>query len=394
MATKRHAFSLSLPLLVGCVAQEGGVAPPLEPILFTQQDLHIIGTSDTIAGIVDLMPLDDGSAWVLNDTEPFLVRLSPEGELLRAQGIEGGGPGEFFWPSTLVRDEQSGDVWVYEARQGRFVRVEESAAAPLAVALPHDSSGIPRLSSYEYLWMSNGGRTWVRNTGDGFVFARASAAVPWIYSLWSTDVVRLRGDGSYDTVLSTEDVVGSPDTRFPGATRFLPYPMWSACPNGSLAVYDPNRNALRRFTASGDSLTTHDLPPRREVEITPETIFETVHPGVLRNRAWGTRPDADELRRLVRRDYQQRADEFSDVFPEYADLDCVGTDTLWVQPFDTTSGEMGRGPHWLRVTAEGAEGTVEFPPTFRPMRFHGGRVWGVHRGEFDVEHLAWTELPD
>jgi len=386
-----YLFPSCLALFGACTYQAPSDSTSLDPLTFTLADLGIVGTSERIAGIVDVMPMEDGSAWVLNDTEPFLFLLSAEGDILRAEGRRGGGPGEFSWPTTFVRDPSTGAVWVYDVTQRHLVRVEEATAELEVLPLPRDSSGIPRMSSYEYLWMSNGGRVWIRGTPDGFIFARASSAVPWIFSLWSTEVVRLSGDGSLDEVASTEDIVGDPAARFPGARRFLPYPIWSACPDGSLAVYNPNENTIRRLTAEGDSLASQELPPERQVEITSERIFETVYPGVLRNRAWGTPPERDELRQLVRRDYETREDEFSEVFPEYADLDCADGNTLWIQPFDTTSGEMGRGPRWLRITEAGAMGTVHFPPSFRPMRFHEGRIWGVQRDEYDVEHLAWAD---
>ena len=103
-------------------------------------------------------------------------------------------------------------------------------------------------------------------------------------------------------------------------------------------------------------------------------------------------PDREVLREMVRRDYERSAGEFAPVFPEFVHLDCDQANTLWLQAFDATAGQMGRGPRWLRVDENGRTGRVEFPDTFRPMRFHGDRVWGVHTGEFDVEHVAWTEV--
>lgn len=382
--------------LVGCGRGDPGGAPGLTPRVVAPDAVHVVGTSDTISRIADLMPTGDGSVWVLNNTEPFLVHLDAEGRVLRTQGARGGGPGEFSWPSTLVRDPVTGAVWVYEAALGRLVRIEEDGAEPEVLALPQDSAGPVRINSYEYLWMNNGGRVWMRATDQGFVFARASPAVPWIYGLWSTEVVRLDRDGRLETVAWTADMVGDPGARFPGATRFLPYPLWASCPDGSLALYDPGRNGVHRLTASGDTVGWHVLPPERRLEMTSERVFETVHPGVLRNRLFAEPPGPDVLRQMVERDYEQRVDEFADVFPEYVELECVAGDvghTLWIQPFDATQGQMGRGPAWLRTTEGGAMGEVLFPVDFRPMRFLDGRIWGIHRGAYDVDHVAWVEMP-
>lgn len=55
---------------------------------------------------------------------------------------------------------------------------------------------------------------------------------------------------------------------------------------------------------------------------------------------------------------------------------------------------MGRGATWLRITDSGVRAEVRFPDDFRPMRFHDGRVWGIHRDDFDVDHVAWVEMPE
>jgi hypothetical protein len=189
-------------------------------------------------------------------------------------------------------------------------------------------------------------------------------------------------------------VVGDPAERFPGAQRFLPYPIWTACPSGSLALYDPSQNVLRRFSSSGEELGMHELPPERGTRMNAERVFTTVYPGILRNRLMVSPPERDVLQEMFRRDYENRAAEFSTVFPEYVHLDCSAGDILWLQLFDSASGQMGRGPRWLRVTAEGRMGPVTFPPSFRPMQFDRGRIWGMHTGEFEVEYVAWTELPE
>lgn len=381
-----------LPLLAACGTPDAPDAPTLDPVVIAPDAAHLVGTSDTIARIADLAPLDDGSVWVLNNTEPFLIHLSAEGEVLRTQGARGGGPGEFSWPSTLLRDPSTGEVWVFEAPLGRFMRVEEDGGEPEVITLPGDSTGPGRINSYEYLWMNNGGRGWMRGTEGGFLVARADPSVAWIFSLWSTDIVHLGRDGSVETVVRTADVVGDPSTRFPGATRFLPYPLWAACPDRSLAVYDPNRNAVVRLSAEGDSIGVHQLPPERRIPITQERIFTTIHPGILRNRLFADPPEPHVIRQMIERDYEPRADEFSEVFPEYAEFDCTDADTLWIQRFDTTAGQMGRGPLWLRISGSGAVGEVRFPERFRPMRFTDGRIWGIHRGEFDVDYVAWVEV--
>lgn len=381
-----------LACLGACVGGES-TSGTVGPVVVGQEDIRIVGTSQAIAHIEDVMPLPDGAAWVLNSTAPFLIHLSPEGETVRVAGERGGGPGEFSWPTTLVRDPSSGDVLVYQPTQGWLIPVPNEPAGEQTLSAVNVSSPI-RLNSYEWLWTNNGGRAWIEGTAEGFVFAEPSTGLPWIFSLWSTEVARLGEDGRLERIVSTAEVVGDPSTHFPGVRRFLPYPIWTACPDGSLAVYDPNENVLRRLSATGQEVGSHLLPPERRVSMTAERVFTTVYPGVLRNRLMVDPPERDVLYEMFRRDYTNRASEFAAVFPEYVHLDCSSPDTLWLQVFDSANGQMGRGAKWLRVSVDGEIATVEFPLSFRPMRFDEGRIWGTHTGDYDVEYVAWTELRD
>ena len=372
----------------GCSSQ-GGSESNDAPLVVSEDDIHVVGTSDVIAYIEDILPAADGSAWVLTSTNPFLVLLSSEGEELRVAGSRGGGPGELSWPTTLARDPATGAAMVFDAALGRFLPVDPTDASGARVVRASDAI---RLNSYEYLWTNNGGRTWIEGTDRGFVFAQPDLGMAWMPSFWSTDVVRLTPDGETEHIVSTADLVGDPELRFPGAERFLPYPIWAACPDQSLALYDPNENVLRRLSADGVEVGVHELPPERRESMTEERVFTTVYPGILRNRLMVDAPERDVLYDMFRRDYTDRIDEFSDVFPEYAHLACSRPDTLWLQLFDPSTGHFGRGPTWLRIQADGAVDSVVFPPSFRPMRFDEGRIWGTHTGEFDVEYVAWTEV--
>lgn len=384
----RRQLSL-IALLAGCAPASSDDPGRLPPHDIQAGDIHIVGTSDSIAEVVDLMPGNDGSVWMLNNAVPFLVQLSSEGTELTAHGVSGGGPGEFSWPSTLVRTPSTGDIHAFDAGVGSLISVDLEDR----FNFPRGPSGAFRLNSYEWLWMNNGGRTWLRGVGDSLIFARPTNSGPWMHSFWTSEVVRVATDGSEEVLVSTASIVGDSSSRFGGAQRFLPYPLWAACPDGSLAAYDPNRNLIHRFNSDGEPQGTHDLPAERQERVTVDRVFSTVYPGVIRNRLVQETPERDNFYALVKRDYENRADEFASVFPEYVHLDCAPGSTLWLQLFDTSNGDMGRGPAWLRIAEDGTRGEVRFPVSFRPMRFHEGRIWGVSRDDLDVAYAAWTELP-
>ena len=202
--TARRSTCPSLALLMGVVAcsTQESTDSALASVIVSSDDIYVVGTSTSIALIEDIMPAADGAAWVLTSTDPFLVLLSQEGEELRVTGARGGGPGELSWPTTLARDPVTGVVVVYDAALGRLLPADhEEQDAPFAQAAA--SSGPIRLNSYEYLWTNNGGRTWIEGTESGFVFAEPTPAIPWISSLWSTEVVRLMPNGETRRLVST-----------------------------------------------------------------------------------------------------------------------------------------------------------------------------------------------
>ena len=61
----RSAGVACLTLLMAC-SQESFNGTLLEPLDIDQDDIHIIGTSDALARIQDLMPAADGAVWALN----------------------------------------------------------------------------------------------------------------------------------------------------------------------------------------------------------------------------------------------------------------------------------------------------------------------------------------
>ena len=383
---------MAVVLCASAACEDGRAVADAGPPVLDVVDVQVVGTLDAIAKIEDLVPSSDGATWVINSVDPFVILLSAEGEELRSAGRLGEGPGEFSWPTTFVRNPTSGDLWVYDAALGRLTLVGDHELGGETLSLAEASSGPFRINSYEYLWMSNGGRTWLHGTEEGFVYARPSAELPWIGAFWSTAVTRLSPGQPPEQLVSTADAVGDPRPRFGDAMRFLPYPIWAGCPDGSLALYDPNANALRRFSGEGEASTVHSLPPERSVRVSTERLFSTVYPGILKNRLMANAPERDALFDLLRRDYEAREAEFSEVFPEYVHLDCGPQGMLWLQEFDTGSGQMGRGPDWLRISSGGEVRRVKMPPTFRPMRFADDRIWGVHTDELDVEHVAWARL--
>lgn len=112
------AAALPLFLLASLSACEGERQPAAGDssgdIALGAADVHVIGTSDAIARVQDLMVLADGTVWILNSVEPLLVGFAADGSILRAHGRSGGGPEEFGRPAGFVVGGIEGDPWLFD----------------------------------------------------------------------------------------------------------------------------------------------------------------------------------------------------------------------------------------------------------------------------------------
>lgn len=86
------------------------------------EDVRILGTAESLATVLDVQPGPGDTVWVLNNVEPYFVAFSPEGEVVRAWGKRGGGPGEVQIPYGLVRGPD-GDVWMFDDRRLGLTRI-------------------------------------------------------------------------------------------------------------------------------------------------------------------------------------------------------------------------------------------------------------------------------
>ena len=172
---------------------------------------------------------------------------------------------------------------------------------------------------------------------------------------------------------------------------FAPYPLWSSCPGGAFAVYDPNRNALRRVDPPGEDLGVVRLPAEQRVPLNAQGLFDMTYRQIRDEMPSAQRPDSAEWRRLMDEQFARLGPRGADVFPEYADLRCAPDGTVWLQPFDVRGGAFGRGPRWLEIDEDGGVRTWTFPDRFRPYAFTRDRVWGTTADELGILSVAWVE---
>jgi hypothetical protein len=355
--------------------------------------VHALAAPDGISRVVDLLPTSDGRVWVLNSIAPYFVVLGPTGQVERRFGAQGGGPEEFNRPLALVRGPDPADVWTYDVQRHALIRI--SGADRRELPLPRDSIPLPALVSFKGAGI-NPAAPWLESASDGFFLARArETREESALHLWNADILLIRADGPEVGVArhtAVADHLGDPATRFGTATGLIPYPLWTVCADGTVAVYDPLANTLRRFRGEREEFAALALPEERRTPMTADLVFDMFYRQFAADRPSARVPDREQMRSATEAQNSDFVSNSAPAFPEYADLRCASDGTLWLRRFDPAVGRLGHGPDWLRVSDDGSHTAVALPPSFSTFRIDDGRIWGTVQDSLGVESIAWVGL--
>ena len=392
--------ALLVVFLAGCQPGDSGGDSAL--LTMTPSDVHLVGSSEAIAQVMDMEILPDGSIWLLNSVEPYFIGFDEEGSIIGLHGSSGGGPEEFRMPAGLLTGGLDDEAWAFDFVRNAFVRISQPDAGWSQIDLPRNE--IPPGTV-------RGGMNILTNTvrtsrlGDELI-------IPWTTGTLESGVAAyhmalLRANlaaldpkaGSVRNVITLGEVLDDPSVGFVATDGGFPlwYRLWAIC-GEHLRVYDRVRNQLRGFTGSGEEIDPVDLPPSRLAEVTPLGFARAVFP--LRQAevtgAVGPRLTPGDSVRLLNQMAQQlegNPEQLAAYLPRYVDFRCSEDGTMWLQPIDLEVGGLKGGPAWLRITAEGEIREVLLPARFDAFRFTRDRVWGVQRDELDIASAAWIEVP-
>lgn len=388
----RNTLVVVLALVVLGACGPGESADADHAVTVSPDAIRVLTSLDVVTRVVDLETTSDGRAWVLNSTPPYFVVVGPDGRVERQFGARGGGPEEFNAPVALVRGTGPSEVWAYDLGRNALIRI--SAGDRLDVTLPGDSLPLPSLISFKGAGI-NPGPPWLARTRDGFLLARARVTrEESAVHLWNADIliVQVGPETTVDTHLPVADLLGDPASRYGAATVLIPYPLWTACADGSVGLYDPLANTLRRFTEEREELGALTLPDERRVPMTADLIFEMFYRQFAEDRPSAQVPDKNEFRRLTAEQNEAFVRNSAVAFPEYSDLRCASEGTFWLRRFDATTGRLGHGRDWLRVAPDGSRTEVVMPPGFTTFRIGRDRIWGILEDSLGVEAIAWIGL--
>jgi hypothetical protein len=362
-------------------------------VTVSPEAMHTLAVLDVLTRVVDLQPTGDGRVWVLNSIAPYFVVIGPDGRVERQFGQQGGGPEEFNRPVALVRGVAPADVWAYDWGRNALIRI--SAVDRRELAVPGDSIPIQSLISFKGAGI-NPAPPWLESTRDGFLLARSRTTLEEsALHLWNADIFLLREDGPevrVDLHTPIADLLGDPASRYGSATVLLPYPLWTACADGTVGLYDPLANTLRRFSAEREELGAFALPDERQSQMTADLVFEMFYRQIAEDVPAGRLPPKEDIRRQTGEQNRQFVSNSAAVFPEYSDLRCAPDGALWLRSFDATAGRLGQGSDWLRFSADGSQTSVALPRAFRTFRIERDRMWGTVPDTLGVESIVWVAL--
>lgn len=410
-AAHRPVRALHMSIVLACIACAACDAVPGgsragdhdPPRTFEATDVQVLGTSESLAFVLDLDVLDDGSVWVLNSIEPFFVGFGADGALLAEHGTEGGGPEEVRRPVGFVAGGLDGEAWVLDTGRHALVRVSTPEGVWSEIPLPRDS--VPPTSLV-------GGRDpsfvrvrSARLAGEVIVprtsLSDASGLLSVWRSIWGADLVAVdSATGASRTVVRLGHVLGDPTPHVPTDLEFPPFPawfrLWTVCSGSEIRVHDRLRNQVRGFTSEGVEIAPVALPEPDISEVTREEFARAMLEAAAVEAAGSlelepARIDTGRLLPMLRRRIEGDPAELAAMLPRYVDLHCTNEGALWARPFDVEVGGLRGGPVWLRITPDGGRREVRLPPRFDPLHFSAERIWGVQRDTLDVASVAWID---
>jgi len=372
------------------------------PLRLTVSDLHLLGTSESIALVRDLEALPDGSVWLLNSVEPLFIGFDGDGRVIDQHGTAGGGPDEFRMPAGFLTGGLDGEAWVFDFARHSFIRISRPGAESSQLALPRAEIPPGSVQGGMHV-MSEAVRT--ARLGNEVIVPWTTGTMELGLTMYRMAVLRAElaaldpRSGSVRSVLTLGEVLDDPSADFVPTDGGFPLwnRLWAVC-GDHLRVYDRVRNQLRGFTGAGDEIGSIELPPVRLTEVTPHEFARAVFP--LRQAevtgAVGTRLTSEDSVRVLNQMAQGlngAPHELAAYLPRYVDFRCASDGTMWIQPIDLRVGGLGGGAAWLRITPQGVTREVRFPERFDPLRFTTDRIWGVLRDELDVASVAWMDWP-
>lgn len=385
-------MQLRICALIGLVAGVGACGEK-DPATSGEPDrraeiTRVFETDEVLHDIRDVGVGPVGEVWVLSGFEPFVYHYSADGKLLHRFGTKGKGPGEILNPWKIVltgNPEAPVEVWDVGNRKLVTFSSEGEQVAEKRVELP------PTPVRGDLRHLSYGEATKLRRLESGYVLQSEPGGLMQPIDFVTTQLVRLDSSGAVsDTIIDFRtrfaDRIGSVGS----ASTFVPIPLWTSCPDGSLVVLDPFQPGLLSFRPGSPTGTAVplDIPP---APVTDQDVLRHLD-HAIRLELGGVEPAPGELDRAVQRAFRSQRQDFGRTAPPAVDMLCDSGSEVWLERFGTDTDPVGFGRDWIRISSGGSPTVVRFPDGFRPRVIAGDRAVGILRDSLDVQTVAVASI--
>jgi hypothetical protein len=310
--------------------------------------------------------------------------IDTSGRVTAQRGEAGTGPGLLAGPTAV--EIANGSIQVWDPRQGTIVGFASSGTAS-EIRLSGQLGSVSRAARTNLY----GRPGLLRRAGSRWTVAGYAGAVSQHREQRSLSILRIDDDGRIlDTVWRS--TLPSPEASG-SAVELLPIPVWDACPDGRIAVYDPAAQAVRLLRTP-----------------TSDAGFPVIADTVLVGRDGLLANTRLQVRRLLLEAHQAPPPSFEamvaeattqsvaqGLYPEYftgyTALLCDPKGRIWLEEFSLADSPLGYGRTWRRFEGSHELAPVRLPPAFRLMRISAHRGYGIVLDSAAAEYPAWVTLP-
>jgi hypothetical protein len=364
-------LAVTLAAVVVCACDAPEITPETRS---TVPELTLLD-ADSLFEAVDAFVASSGHIWVLSKYQPYVHLFDSAGTYLRGFGRYGRGPNELLVPRNFV-GEASGSqvVEIWDAGRRQVVRFTPGGEMVDYIDLPVGTGHIlGELASSSFGDLGRALRV-----ADGYVLDTYEKHVRVGNDMWAGRLTFTGPNGQTRGSASLSDPPRArPDS--PIFEVFQPIPLWTVCANGSVAVVDAERHAVRWIDAEGATIR-RDTLRLEDNQITKSDIERYV---ALRAAgvAGGNRRQVDTSSPAARAQIAQTVADLAKELPKRAPpvrARCDPDNQVWVQQFSTESDARGYGPRWRRLDNRSADVLINFRPGFAPLHFGRRIIVGVH----------------
>jgi hypothetical protein len=343
-----------------------------DTLLYDVRDVHIDGKNQV---------------WVLSEIPPFVHVFYRNGALRSVFGLQGQGPGELRMPWNFVSDGHSSEyVAVWDGAARRLIRFSDAGAYLGSVPIEIESG--PVLLSFRSY--SFGEPVRVERGHGGYVVDTYDGQITRAMDLWRGRLVFLdeNGQPTGTTAVFADLLEAIPSSREEQIFRSVP--LWSACPDGTTHILNPDSARVRTIGVDGK---TTDYPIRIPTQpLTEDDIRRYV---TLRLALIAREERVDTSSADVKRAVESTVRDLKAQLPRNGPpvrLRCDAASRLWIELFATDWDARGYSGKWLVVSGSQRH-VVRFPPRFHALHFGHELVAGFVVNDLGVETPAVFPYP-